>query len=235
MHLLKAAGGRCSRKAQDVQVIDFGEDLAEYMAKGSAAWEVSNAGATKESKGGLTPWDLAVTAANGNHQAARLFREYAAVMPGTRSCVVSPKIARELGLAETDDADQEAIEEEKAEEELVTDVGRADWHRILRNGHVPTVLSAIWDGAGKARIDELIDQLLGNPKRPPPLPVDDGRPILERVHAPSVSELVKEIQSTWGLKTKDAIETVIGNHRSTAKATRQRLVMPDMTEVVRRL
>lgn len=240
MTLIRKKGGRCSRKGQDVQLIDNAHDLGAYMSKGSAAWEVSNAGATKESrKGGLSPWDLAVRAADGDKQAMALFREYADCMPGTRSCVISPKIAEYLGLKAVADDDAEGVEQEKPETEPVTRVLRGVWHKLHRNGHVAAVVDAVSSGGDKKAIDEMIEGLVDFSVKAasplPPLASSSGYPAPKRVHAPSVDDFVTEIRNAWGRKTKDAIDRVIRHHQNTANVTRRRLIMPDMAEVVRRL
>lgn len=91
------------REAQDVQVVWRREDLADYLAKGSGAWEVAAAGATKTRTknrriGGMTPWDLAAFAGRGDEIAAARFAEYAKVMPGTKSCIITKALADKLGI-----------------------------------------------------------------------------------------------------------------------------------------
>lgn len=155
-------GGETSRQAQDVTVVWREEDLASYMSKGSAAWEVSSAGATKKGKKGLTPWDLAANASKGNAKAARLFQEYAATMPGTRSCVITKGLADKLGIQPADDADEPGIDEmpEDQETEIVGELEPYRWHRVLRNGYAADILKVVGAGWEWPKIDDLIANLL---------------------------------------------------------------------------
>ena len=177
---IHAAGGKAVRHAQDVQVVWSREDLQTYISKGSAHWEVASAGATKEgSGGGKTPWDLAALAAGGDAASRAAFLEYVAVMPGTRSCVISPALARKLGL-EADADDDEPGSDEVDETEALGDVDRSVWHKLLRQGHVPLVFQTIADGAEWPAIQSVIDRLVppmidpiferyrNRPKPPPP-------------------------------------------------------------------
>lgn len=154
------AGGHADRKAQDVQAVWRREDVAGYLAKGSAAWEIAAAGATKAGRAGWTPWDLAVQAAKGDNRAAALFREYASVMPGTRACVISKTLAEKAGVLPHDDGDHEGIEEARLDEELVGVVSTPRWHRLLRRGHVADILKLVSDGEVWQVIETVIDRLL---------------------------------------------------------------------------
>lgn len=158
---IQKAGGRAERKAQDVTVVWRKEDLVSYLSKGSAAWEVSSAGATKQGKSGQTPWDLAVRAGRGDAYAAQLFQEYAETMPGTRSCVITKPMAQKLGIDPAEDDDAPGIDEEIEEDtEIVGSMEPPRWHRVLRNGYAPDVLKVINDGWEWPAIDSLIAQML---------------------------------------------------------------------------
>jgi len=157
---ISAAGGRTSRQAQDVTVVWREEDLADYLTKGSAAWEVSNAGATKQGKTGLTPWDLAVLAERGEARFANLFREYADVMPGTRSCVVTKKMAEKLGISPDEDEDNPSVEMPEPDVEVVGTLEPHRWHKVLRRGHAPDVLRVVGAGWNWPEIDDLIAEML---------------------------------------------------------------------------
>jgi len=165
------AGGKTDRQAQDVTVVWREEDLANYISKGSAAWEVSSAGATKEGKQGLTPWDLAARAGKGDAMAARLFQEYAAIMPGTRSCVITKGLAAKLGIEPADDEDAPGVDEmpEDQEAEVVGELTPYRWHRVLRNGYAADVLKVVGAGWDWPKIDDLIANLLKEkaPKKDP--------------------------------------------------------------------
>lgn len=163
---IEKEGGTALRKAQDVTLIWRRDDAADYLAKGTAGWEVASAGATKQAKTGkkrigMTPWDLAARAALGDRSAAALFREYAATMPGARSCVVTKSLADNLGLKPEDDADAPGVDEKKVEETVVGSLEPPRWHRLLRRGHAADVLKAVSDGRDWASIEGFIKRVLG--------------------------------------------------------------------------
>jgi len=145
LEMIEKAGGEALPDGQDVQVLWRREDiLASYLGKGSAAWEIGAGGTGKTVKGGrgATPFGLAAAGAAGDRRSAALFLEYAAVMPGTRSCIITRSIASKLGISEADDAEIESEVEGEVDEE-VGQIGRSAWHVLLRRGRVPDVLAAV--------------------------------------------------------------------------------------------
>jgi len=166
---IRKAGGRALPQGQDVQAVWRREDLKAYLAKGSAAWEVGAAGTGKVAHGrGSTPFDLAAAGAAGDRRAAALFLAYSLVMPGTRSCVVTASIAAKLGIAEADDAETEGeVQDEPADEEIGL-IDRADWHVLLRRGHVPDVLAAVQAGVPWPFVCRSILDWIGVRKPPDP-------------------------------------------------------------------
>lgn len=161
MNYVAKLGGKTSRKAQDVTVVWREEDLAKYMAKGSAAWEVASAGATKTAaSGSLSPWDLAALAGKGDEKSASLFLEYSAVMPGTKACVITKKIAAALDIKPEDDEDTEGVEQIEDEAEIVGVMPPSRWHKILRNGYAADVLKVTGAGWKWSDIDNLIARML---------------------------------------------------------------------------
>lgn len=223
---------KADRKAQDVQVCWRREDLARYLAKGTAAWEISSAGATKESKNrdGLTPWDLAVRAGQGDEKAAMLFREYAAVMPGTRSCVVSPALAAKLDLKPSDDEDAPGVEVVEDEAEVVGSMEPPRWHRLLRNGFAADVLKAVADRKPWPEIDVLISRLLHEERRkeqPKPCP-----PI--SVHAPAAWEIARQAAARAHVfrgRQGQALQVVLEEHRTMAMSKGLTFAPPPLREV----
>ena len=166
---IKKAGGTAVPKGQDVQAVWRRDDLRAYLTKGSAAWEVAAAGTGKVADGGRgsTPFDLAASASRGDRTAMALFLEYARVMPGTRSCVVTASIAAKLGIEAADDAETEGVEDEPADEEIGL-IDRADWHVLLRRGRVPDVLAAVQAGVPWPFVCRSIVDWIGVRKPPDP-------------------------------------------------------------------
>lgn len=206
---ISAAGGRTSRQAQDVTVVWREEDLAEYLAKGSAAWEVSNAGATKQGKEGLTPWDLAARAEGGDAMFAGLFREYAEVMPGTRSCVITKSLADKLDIQPEDDSDNPGVEMLEDEAEVVGTLEPYRWHKVLRRGHAPDVLRVVGAGWDWSAIDDLIAEMLKEKEAG------------QNVMSVSARELVlraKTIRDAKGCKSGAALQQALAQFRKEASA-----------------
>nr|WP_012477875.1 protein rep [Brucella anthropi]ABI98038.1 rep protein [Brucella anthropi] len=206
---ISAAGGRTSRQAQDVTVVWTEADLAEYLAKGSAAWEVSNAGATKQGKEGLTPWDLAARAEGGDAMFAGLFREYAEVMPGTRSCVITKSLADKLGIQPEDDSDNPGVKMLEDEAEVVGTLEPYRWHKVLRRGHAPDVLRVVGAGWDWPAIDDLIAEMLKEKEAG------------QNVMSVSARELVlraKTIRDAKGCKSGAALQQALAQFRKEASA-----------------
>ncbi|MCY0093862.1 hypothetical protein [Hoeflea ulvae] len=142
---VRAKGGRVSdRHGWHVRVAIDAEDASNYTAKGSMAWEVS--GAHKDitkSETSITPWDIAVAASEGNAEMLGRWREYAETMPGTRSCVISPALAKKLEI------DASPMDDETGEQVLHDGdevVGRVDapiWKKWVRHGLAATFLSRV--------------------------------------------------------------------------------------------
>lgn len=238
---IQKAGGRALRKGQDVQVCWRREDLADYLAKGSAAWEVASAGATKEGKKGLTPWDLAAKAGRGDARAAGLFREYAAAMPGTRSCVVSKALADKLGLKPSDDEDAPGVEEAEEDAEVIGRMEPPRWHRVLRRGHAADVLTAVAQRRPWAEIDALVGRLLHEDQsdavwrrefgEDPPLRIAPT----PKEYAPALSELVLQTimkaECQFRGRRGPALQVVLEEHRAIAAAKGLPFFQPPFSEV----
>jgi len=225
------AGGLANRKAQDVQAVWRREDIAGYLAKGSAAWEIASAGATKAGREGWTPWDLAALAAKGDGRAADLFREYAVVMPGTRACVVSKSLAEKAGVKPSDDTDKPGVDEERPQEELVGTVATPRWHLLLRRGHVADILKLVGDGADWPTIEGTIGRLLRDVEDKPP-----SRKWLE--HAPFAFTIAANAAAEAYLcrgRKGQALQIVLEREREYAKRVGKTFVPPDLKEVMRLL
>jgi hypothetical protein len=157
----EVAGGTCSlRHGTHVRVADDATDAADYTAKGSLAWEVAGGVTKAETRAdtSLTPWDVAERAYAGDGWARDRWTEYADVMPGTRSCVVSPSLAKALDLESTEEEDDEAGEQVLHEaDEIVGRVATATWRRWLRHGLASTFLARVELG-GEAGFGEAVER-----------------------------------------------------------------------------
>lgn len=152
-------GASATLSGQDVQLVQNGE-AARYASKGSASWEVAGGAKAARSAVSRSPWDLATLAALGDERARVLFLEYAEVMPGTRSCVVSPGIAKALGIQAC--ADEDASGEEQQLDEangVVGELPSLTWRRILGAGVAWRVLAAVEARENWPKVASLAEQL----------------------------------------------------------------------------
>jgi hypothetical protein len=138
---LRRRGFDANWNGQRVSVSRDPLSAASYVAKG-LAWELAGGAATKSttrSTHSITPFEIAKLAMHGDDRMKKLWREYAEVMPGTRSCVVTASIAKALQIEnsegeETDDCVEE-VDEEKTD--VVGTIPTMNWNNLLREGHVP--------------------------------------------------------------------------------------------------
>ncbi|MFS8054011.1 protein rep [Rhizobium sp. BR 317] len=246
------------REAQDVQVVWRREDLGDYLAKGSGAWEVAAAGATKTRTknrriGGMTPWDIAALAGKGDAQAAARFVEYARVMPGTKSCVITKGLADKLGIVSNEDnteSDQQAEEDDG--KIVVGSLETRRWHKVLRNGYAADVLRAVGDLRPWSQIDSMVRLCLGEEDSPSVEPV--GQPYDDTIwdelcvklpavrivkppstYAPGLDDLVDEINRTAVLQFHGnkgrAMQSAFDAHRAAADAAKLPCVFPQFSEI----
>jgi len=150
------------RNSCKTHVAHDAEKAAGYTAKGSMAWGVDEDG-DKADVDTLTPWDIALEAADGDQNAARTkymrakWSEYQEAMPGTRSCVVSASLAKKLGIGpdtqrDAEDGDFESEPEEQQHHErgqVIGTIEAAVWSRWMNYRLASTFLRRVeWGGAG---------------------------------------------------------------------------------------
>ncbi len=160
---VRANGGEVSdRYGWHVRVARDAADASDYTAKGSMAWEV--AGGYKDetkSEKSLTPWDIAIAASAGDTQMFAKWKEYEAIMPGTRSCVVSAALAKRLNLtAEPQDDDQDSEQLYHETDDVVGRVEAPAWSRWMRHGLASTFLLRVEYG-GEAGFAGAVEQTEG--------------------------------------------------------------------------
>lgn len=161
---IRASGYRVHRrKGCRTHVADDAQKAARYTAKGSAAWSVEGQqGATKPDV--LTPWDLALEAADGEPGTKRTawafakWKEYEASISGTRSCVVSAKLKEKLGLGAPEkvgdcdggghaDAPEPQEQQHHERDSVVGTVEAQIWSRWMNYGLASTFLRRVeWGG-----------------------------------------------------------------------------------------
>lgn len=223
MRYIWLEGGTCELAGQKVELIWSREEAADYVAKGSAAWEIASAGATKEGRKGDNPWDLAAKGARGDARSAARFAEYAAVMPGTRSCVISPRLAERLDLEPVLDEDQPGEHEAEADAdvEIVASVVTEKWNRLLRRGSAPDVLDLVARGGDAAAVHALIDRLL--PDQAPVEVVPDGMSARQLARAARTVQHGRSRLSAGG-----AVQIVLDRARDNATRRGRPFVPPDL-------
>jgi len=150
-------GGKTVDDGQGIQIAASGEAAADYIAKGTA-WELAGGTAHKSEVKGQTIWEIVEDADAGDIDAFARFREYAEVMPGTRSCIITPKLRENLNLpavVENDDGEQQFEDGGKIVGHLETYI----WRRFMRTKLAGTFLSRIESINGDVTAD-VFDKLV---------------------------------------------------------------------------
>lgn len=143
---LRERGYDATWAGQEVVIAQNAAEAAAYIAKG-LAWEISGGAATKTTArkvGSLTPFQIAERASQGDRRMRGLWLEYAAAMPGTRSCVVTASIAKTLNI-QTDDQTHEEGDEvaDACDPDKIGELETITWNRLLRYGYAPALLGRI--------------------------------------------------------------------------------------------
>lgn len=155
---VRARGGRVSdRHGWHVRVARDAADASDYTAKGSMAWEIAG-GHKDETKAetSLTPWDIAIAAADGDTAMFARWREYMETMPGTRSCVVSAALAKKLDIPSLADDGEGGEQVLHDTDEVVGRVEAPMWRVWMRHGLAATFLSRVEFG-GEEGFDAAVD------------------------------------------------------------------------------
>jgi len=149
------SGGRAACDVQGAAA------AGRYIGKWGAAEELALGDVKEVRSGGRTPLQLLADAEDGDEEAARLWKEYAAAFHGRRQLVWSPGLKAEAGIDEVTDAT--AAQDERQDEQ--EDVDRANipyqpWRdRVARHGGDQR--AALLDRAEKvgpvAAVEELLD------------------------------------------------------------------------------
>lgn len=148
---IAARGGKTSTKGQGWQIAASPEAAGEYIAKG-ASWELAG-NAHKDEGDGDTIWDIVDDADQGDVDAFARFKEYAEVMPGTRSCIVTKPMREKLGLDADDVPDVPGEQDFDDAGAVVGHVPSYIWHRFLRMKMAGTFLSRIESISGDVAFD----------------------------------------------------------------------------------
>jgi hypothetical protein len=121
------------------------------------AWEI--AGAHKDvtkAETSLTPWDIAIAAADGNAAMFGRWREYMETMPGTRSCVVSAALSAKLNIPPPGDDGEGGEQVLHDADEVVGRVDAGKWRIWMRHGLAGTFLSRV-EAFGQEGFDAVVD------------------------------------------------------------------------------
>jgi hypothetical protein len=197
---VRARGGTIhDRYGWHVRVARDATDASDYTAKGSMAWEV--AGAHKDqtkTATSLTPWDIAIAAADGDKAMFARWREYMETMPGTRSCVVSSSLAKKLGITAGGDAEEAGEQVLHDADEVVGRVEAQTWRKWMRHGLAATFLSRIELGGEEGFAAAVLD----TDREVEPLEAEYQRLRAER----ALAIMKQDIARDWKRKT-DHIES----------------------------
>ena len=136
--LMAAQGFDARRQAQDCRRCFNGETAAEYATKGAIELTAS---AVKESKSDLIhPFEIAARAVAGDDAAEAVWREYAAVMPGTQQAVVSKRLATALGISNEGEVEPDV---ERVMLPVVGAVRPYAWNTLHRGGVLGVLLELV--------------------------------------------------------------------------------------------
>lgn len=240
---IRAAGFEALRKGQDVTLPVNRDRAADYLAKGvttsrDATWELAGM-ALKRGKGkvdaGMHPFDI-LEAASGDAKMAALWREYASVMPGTRSCIVTRSMADKLGLDDFTDEDQPGVQPQD-DDGLAGHLPAYIWSDLMKRRKASTVLSALEDGGLEAwpEVLALAYHLAG---ATPPATAEAPPAVTVREHAPSAEDVAREALSRRFFhrgRAGNAIRDALDRHRGEAVARGLVFVPPDMGQVMQRM
>lgn len=233
MSYVSKLGYQALVKGQDVSCITDEKKLAEYISKGvnknrDLAWEMAGQ-ATKNARGeGLHPFEI-LEAAAGDKAMAQLWCEYAAAMKGTRSCVITKKIAETLDI-EPDDDDQTPNEDLPDEDDVIGTLPSEVWNKVMNRFKGSTMLAILEDGGPEAWPEarkfafHVAEIPLG----------EAGKPVPERAHAPSEEQIAKEALSE-ALQTKSkgrALKAVLDRHRGYAVGRGEVFIPPNVKTVL---
>lgn len=231
MSYIQIQGFNALVQGQDVSLIEDEERLAEYLSKGvnrnrSLAWEMAGQATKRARAHGLHPFEI-LEGASGDPRMATLWREYAAAMKGTRSCIVTKAIAEKLGM-EPDAEEEEAPREATSEEEVIGSLPSDVWNTVMNRFKGSTVLSILEEGGREAwpEAKAFAYQIAEIPF----VKVGDGA---RRVYEPTAAEIAREARCEVGSRRKGkALRTVLDRHRGYAVARGLTFVPPSLKEVL---
>lgn len=178
-----------------------------------------------------------------------LWREYAAAMPGTRLGVISPSLARKLGIEAADDEEGGGIQQ-LLEEERIGQLPSPTWNRLVRRALAGTFLSKIEtevdpDGYGWEEVEAWAleagaedtpgdDAFLRRDPLPPAVAPQSAHEIAARtevVRAHMIAQAAARVCTSSGAGTRDRIRWAI----EAAAAAVPDIAPPTPDEVVRAL
>lgn len=155
-----------------------GQYAAEYVAKfgRDARWglcsEVTRShvkvGMRKfsDAEGSVTPFQMLAWAADGDAEAVRLFREYAAAMADARMLYYSPGLKAKLGLVEREDAEIAGDDAPLPEEEEVFEISAEDLSLVLSRGALGELMefACLVESDVQACVSDFIEMLRSRPR-----------------------------------------------------------------------
>lgn len=157
--MVEKEGGEALKQGQDIQLVDDSDDekVSHYISKGSASWEIAGSLKDARDRKSRTPWDLARLAYSGDVDAERLFVEYAQVIVGTRSCVISPSLAKALHMTVID---SDGGEMDFDELEPVVSVISDKWRKMMNYSMAWQVINAVEQGYTSLQCEGIISDIL---------------------------------------------------------------------------
>jgi hypothetical protein len=158
-----------SKASQDRQIGHSQKELANYHAKGWGLAEEHSAGLAKAAKG-LTHWDLLALAMDGEKDAQRLFKEFAAATKGKRTIQYSPGLKKAAKLDEKDDKE---LTEAEVQDKTFAIIGPGLWGMAIKRDGFEIEIRQAAKKAGHKYADK-------------PVPPDWLEPLFEKYNLPFI-------------------------------------------------
>lgn len=157
--MVEKENGEALKRGQDIQLVDDSEDnkVSHYISKGSASWEIAGSLKDARDRKSRTPWDLVKLAHAGDINAEKLFVEYAENIVGTRSCVISPSLAKALHMKViSDDGGDINYDEHEPVVTILSD----NWRKMMNYGIAWQVINSVEQGYSSLQCQNIITDIL---------------------------------------------------------------------------
>ncbi len=232
---LASAGFTANIQGQEVSMVRDPNRFFTYLKKGVTrlaqnVWGLREPGKLKDKH--LHPFDI-LQKASGCKIMKSLWKEYADVMPGTRSCILTRSIAVRLNINQDDD------NEEVAHEHIVGQLPAPTWKVLVNRRKTNVILSLLEDRGAAAwhEISSLALTLSAEKSSVNAVPTQDKIPTKALEHRPSAAQVANlALHYKWQLTRKErngeAIRFALDRERGHAVANGLTFYPPRIKDVL---